>query len=102
METVSIRYGPHVVGRYSGRREKRDQHEAQKRRGKGGSLEAGENQKPVFHRLPPSLGNLAKARDSHFPTAPTTISLTKKKAANPLRRAEGEQQAKSPNRTDHV
>jgi transposase len=54
--TVSIRYGPHVVGR-----------------GKDG---APENQKPVFHR---SL-EIASG-DSHFPTAPTTNPLFPKPKA---------------------
>jgi len=54
--TVSIRYGPHVVGR-----------------GKDGALE---NQNPVFHR---SL-EIASG-DSHFPTAPTTNPLSPKPKA---------------------
>jgi transposase len=54
--TVSIRYGPHVVGR-----------------GKDGTLE---NQKPVFHR---SL-EIASG-DSHFSTAPTTNPLSPKPKA---------------------
>src|SRR5579864_3534835 len=54
--TVSIRYGPHVVGR-----------------GKDGALE---NQNPVFHR---SL-EIASG-DSHFPTAPTTNPLSPKSKA---------------------
>ena len=53
---VSIRYGPHVVGR-----------------GKDGTLE---NQNPVFHR---SL-EIASG-DSHFPTAPTTNPLSPKPKA---------------------
>jgi len=54
--TVSIRYGPHVVGR-----------------GKDGALE---NQNPVFH---PSL-EIASG-DSHFPTASTTNPLSPKPKA---------------------
>jgi transposase len=54
--TVSIRYGPHVVGR-----------------GKDGALE---NQTPVFPR---SLE--IASRDSHFPTAPTTNPLSPKPKA---------------------
>ena len=45
-ETVSIRYGPHVVGRYRADGEKLVATRTQERRGKGGSMEAGENQKP--------------------------------------------------------
>ena len=48
-ETVSVRWGPHVVGRYDGegapiRKRK------QEGRGKGGPVETVENQKPVSHR----------------------------------------------------
>jgi transposase len=39
--TVSIRYGPHVVGRYSSTGEKLMQTKAKERGGKGGSMEAG-------------------------------------------------------------
>jgi transposase len=46
-ETVSIRYGPHVVGRYSSTGGKLLSATPKKRRGKGGSMEAGENQKQV-------------------------------------------------------
>jgi hypothetical protein len=49
-ETVSIRYGPHVVGRYSRTGEKLTDAKPKERRGKGGSLAAGENQKQVSHR----------------------------------------------------
>ena len=63
-ETVSIRFGPHVVGRYDRAGEKLPARTPEEeRRGKGGSME--------------------KARDSHFPTAPMTaavVSKTKTKA----------------------
>ena len=62
-ETVSIRFGPHVVGRYNQEGEKLNPEIL--RGGKGGSMEDGENQERVFHRLPPSLGNLAKG--ARFP-----------------------------------
>ena len=64
-ETVSIRYGPHVVGRYSSTGEKlisaTTQRAPWKRR------EHGSRRKPKagFHRLPHSLGNLAKS--ARFP-----------------------------------
>jgi hypothetical protein len=61
-ETVSIRYGPHVVGRYDRNGEKLNQAKPKERRGKGGSMEAS---KAGFHRLPHSLGNLAK--NARFP-----------------------------------
>src|SRR5664279_5733961 len=80
-ETVSIRYGPHVVGRYSSTGEKLIGATAKERRGKGGSMEAGENQKQVFTGFHTPLGISPKARDSHFSTASTTASvLTKTKA----------------------
>src|ERR1700735_4195229 len=46
-ETVSIRYGPHIVGRYNNSGEKLSSTTAKERRGKGGSMEAGENQEQV-------------------------------------------------------
>jgi len=71
-ETVSIRFGPHVVGRYSNTGEKLIRATPQKRRGKDGSMEAGENQKQVFTGSHTPLEISPKARDSHFPTAPAT------------------------------
>jgi transposase len=82
---VSIRYGPHVVGRYTA--------EAKPLRatlqpepgsgGKGGPVEAVENHKPVSHRSHRPLEIPQKRRDSHFPTASTTSSLLKKKPRKP-------------------
>jgi hypothetical protein len=82
-ETVSIRYGPHVVGRYDGRGEKLINATTKKRRGKGGGMEAGENQKQVFTGSHTPLEISPRARDSHFSTAATatsTVSKTKAKA----------------------
>src|ERR1035437_8070960 len=80
-ETVSIRYGPHVVGRYSRTGEKLISGTTKERRGKGGSMGAGENQKQVSAGSHTPLEISPKARDSHFSTAPTTASvLTKTKA----------------------
>jgi hypothetical protein len=77
---VSIRFGPHVVGRYDSQGEKlRDPRE--KRRGKGGSMEAGENQKQVSTGSHTPLEISPKTRDSHFPTAPTTTAVVSKKTA---------------------
>jgi transposase len=73
-ETISIRYGPHVVGRYDKTGEKLINGTAEKRRGKGGSMEAGENQKQVSTASHTPLEISPKARDSHFPTAPTTTA----------------------------
>jgi transposase len=80
-ETVSIRYGPHVVGRYSRTGEKLTDAKPKERRGKGGSMEAGENQKQVSPRSHTPLEISPKPRDSHFPTAPTTASVFSKRKA---------------------
>jgi len=80
-ETVSIRFGPHVVGRYDRNGEKLRSAVAPERRGKGGSMEAGENQKQVFTGSHTPLEISPKARDSHFPTAPTTASVLPKRKA---------------------
>jgi len=76
--TVSIRYGPHVVGRYNA-----DQQPAKpESRGKGGSVQTVENQKQVFHRSHRPLE--IPRRDSHFSTAPTTpLSLSRTKKRKP-------------------
>jgi len=83
---VSIRFGPHIVGRYGASGEPLLQSEGpSKRRGKGGSMEAGENQKQVFTGSHTPLGISQKARDSHFSTAPTTdcaLSKAKVKTKN--------------------
>src|SRR5579863_8644096 len=70
--TVSIRYGPHVVGRYA----------APESGGKGGSVETVENQKQVFPRSHRPL-EIPKSRDSHFSTAPTTIPILRTKTRKP-------------------
>jgi hypothetical protein len=88
-ETISIRYGPHVVGRYSRTGEKLTEAKPTERRGKGGSVEAGENQKQVSPRSPTPLEISPKPRDSHFPTAPTTASVfsNRKAKAKPKTKA---------------
>jgi transposase len=82
--TVSVRYGPHVVGRYDGAGNPLLRTE---RRGKGGAVEALENQEQVFHRSHSSLEISPTARDSHFPTAPTTAPLPKPKKSKPGKKA---------------
>lgn len=78
--TVSIRFGPHVVGRYN-REGQPLGSDAKPRRGKDGSVEAGENQKQVSTGSPTPLGISQKTRDSHFSTAPTAAgALSKAKA----------------------
>jgi hypothetical protein len=80
-ETVSIRYGPHVVGRFDRIGEKLISESNEKRRGKGGSMEAGENQKQVSTGSHTPLEISPKPRDSHFSTAPTTASVLSKRKA---------------------
>jgi len=80
-ETVSIRFGPHVVGRYRADGEKLASERTEERRGKGGSMEAGENQKQVYPDSHTPLEISQKQRDSHFSTAPTTGSLPAKTKA---------------------
>jgi transposase len=79
--TVSIRFGPHVVGRYDAAGQPLQSKAQAKRGGKGGSMEAGENQKQVFTGSHTPLEISQKARDSHFPTAPTTASAFPKAKA---------------------
>jgi hypothetical protein len=65
-DTVSIRYGPHVVGRYDSDAKPLIQKPTQGR-GKAGTVEAVENRLPVFHRSHRPLE--IAGGDSHFPTA---------------------------------
>ena len=81
-ETVSVRYGPHVVGQYTSTGEKLNQATPKKRGGKGGSMEAGENQKQVFTGSHTPLEISQKRRDSHFSTTPTTAAVASKTKAN--------------------
>jgi transposase len=71
---VSMRYGPHVVGRYDGQGEPIQK---KKGRGKGGPVEAVENRKAVSHRSHRPLE--IPRRDSHFPTAPAAIVVGRQK-----------------------
>jgi transposase len=106
--TVSIRFGPHVAGRYSSAGEKliSTRPTPKQRRGKGGSMEAGENQKQVSTASHTPLEISPKTRDSHFPTAPTTASVfsrRKAKAKTKTRKAGGLKAASLcfTKRTDH-
>jgi transposase len=77
-ETVSIRFGPHVVGRFDSKGDKLINPSREQRGGKGGSMEAGENQNQVSTGSHTPLEISQKQRDSHFPTAPTTASVLPK------------------------
>ena len=87
--TVSIRYGPHVVGRYTKEGEKLGSTQTEQRRGKGGSVEAGENQKQVFTGSPTALGISQKARDSPFPPRRLRLVACQRQKPNPRRRPNG-------------
>jgi transposase len=82
--TLSIRYGPHVVGRYTA-----DGNplgavpKARTSRGKGAPVEAVENHKPVSHRSHHPLEIPQNRRDSHFPTASTATAFTQRKTRKP-------------------
>ena len=87
---VSIRFGPHVVGRFNAIGEKRPSRNNKtaetEGRGKGGTVASVENQKQVSHR--PHRPLEIPKRDSHFPTATATvhISLTPKPKPSPNRK----------------
>jgi transposase len=88
--TVSIRFGPHVVGRYTaegaplpGSRKAR-----REGRGKGGPVEAVENRQAVSHRSHRPL-EIPPSRDSHFSTAtnsPIVVHPRKRKPASASKR----------------
>ena len=82
---LSIRYGPHVVGRYTATGEIRPAgvKKLPESRGKGGSVETVENQKQVFPRSHRPLEIPQPRRDSHFPSAPTTVPLLRTKIRKP-------------------
>lgn len=79
-ETVSIRYGPHVVGRFTADGEPLRN---ESRRGKAGPVETVENPKPVSHRSHRPLEIPHQQRDSHFSTAPTATLLMNRKTRKP-------------------
>ena len=112
---VSIRYGPHVVGRFTATGEvvRRDQNKSPESGGKDGAVETVENHKPVSHRPHRPLEIPQPRRDSHFSTAPTiapsshTNTRTRsRKPPSASRRGPADltlkQSSKRANRTDHV
>jgi transposase len=87
-ETVSIRFGPHTVGRYRADGQPLKTQPKPESRGKAGTVETVENQTPVFHRSHRPL-EIPQSRDSHFPTASTTRPIpktTKRKPPSASRR----------------
>jgi hypothetical protein len=83
--TVSIGYGPHVVGRYraSGEPIQSERKTAAESCGKAGTVETVENQTTVFHRSHRPLEIPQKRRDSHFPTAPAAAIYIHTKTRKP-------------------
>ena len=83
---VSLRYGPHVVGRFDN--QGRPLHKLRKpeRGGKDGGVESGENQKQVSSASHTSLEISPQSRDSHSSTAPANrnsgVTKRKTKAAH--------------------
>lgn len=84
-ETISIRYGPHVVGRYSadGKPLESGRNKKTESCGKAGPVETVENQKPVSHGSHRPLEIPQRRRDFHFPTAPATATYTQPKTRKP-------------------
>ncbi len=82
---VSVRYGPHVVGRYQadGSPIAAKSRPLPDSGGKDGTVEAVENQKQVSHRSHRPLEISPTARDSHFSTAAVPIVLCPKKPKKP-------------------
>jgi transposase len=82
--TISIRYGPHVVGRYAADGQPLAAvPRATASRGKAGPVEAVENHKPVSHRSHRPLEIPQDRRDSHFSTAATATAMTNKRPRKP-------------------
>jgi hypothetical protein len=82
---VSLRYGPHVVGRFDTRGRPLTKANKQERRGKDGAVETGENQKQVSSASHTSLGISPNTRDSHFSTALTTATCVRKRKTKAAR-----------------
>ena len=82
--SLSIRFGPHVVGRYTatGQTRQASTKKNPESRGKGGPVDTVENHKPVSHRPHRPL-EIPQSRDSHFPTAPPVASLLRMKTRKP-------------------
>jgi transposase len=86
---ISIRFGPHVVGRYTagGEEQQTSESKTRKGRGKAGPVEAVDNRSAVSPRSHRPL-EIPPGRDSHFPTAKTTkfIHSTPRKPPSASRR----------------
>lgn len=80
--TVSIRFGPHTVGRYTAQGQPVQPQPQPESRGKARPVETVENQTQVSHRSHRPL-EIPKPRDFHFPTAPTTLLSLRTKTRKP-------------------
>jgi transposase len=82
-ESVSIRLGPHVVGRYTadGRLAGKNK-KSREGCGNDGSVEAVENRQAVSHRSHRPLG-IPPSRDSHIPTTPNPTRVSTPKNRKP-------------------
>jgi hypothetical protein len=76
---ISLRYGPHVVGRFDSQGRPLNKMANPERRGKGEGMETGENPKQVSTASHTSLEISPTPRDSHFPTAPAPVRMGKRK-----------------------
>ncbi len=77
---VSLRYGPHVLGRFDRQGRTLAKTRKPERGGKDGGVETGENQKQVSSASHTSLEIPPTTRDFHFPTAlPTPVPVRKRK-----------------------
>ena len=111
---VSIRYGPHVVGRYTAAGEVvGGTKKSPENGGKDGAVETVENQKPVSHCSHRPLEIPQPQRDSHFPTVPAIAPLSQtgtqtrsRKPPSASRRGPADltlkRRVKRANRTDRV
>lgn len=81
---VSIRYGPHVVGRFPAAGAGTNQ--SRKSGGKDGPVETVENHKPVSHCPHRPLEIPQHRRDFHFPTAPVVACPSQTKTPTRSRR----------------
>ena len=92
-ESVSIHYGPHVVGHYEadGKPREKSKNTGGPRCGNAAPRKARKTPKTSFPPFPPRLEIRHKTPDSHIPTATTAADL------HPFRKGN-----KNQNRTDHL
>ena len=80
---ISIRFGPHVVGRYTAAEKPAGQNKKMRKGcGNDGAVESGGNRKTVSHRSHRPL-EIPAGRDSHIPTAPNSARVPILKTRKP-------------------